>query len=482
MELKKQTLGSLREMLDTKQISAAELCKEYSDSIKTKDSDVLGYITVTEDEALKNAEKAQEIIDKGKAKALTGIPLAIKDNICTDGIRTTCASKMLENFVPPYDANVIEKLKAENYVLLGKTSMDEFAMGGSTQTSAFAKTRNPFDLSRVPGGSSGGSAAVVSAGLAPAALGSDTGGAIRQPASFCGVTGLKPTYGRVSRYGLVAFASSLDQIGPIANSAVDCGTILNVICGKDSRDATSANKPAEDFNAKVGKDIKGMKIALPKEFFADSTDDEVKNAVLAAAKKYEEMGATLVDCSMKSLKYAVSAYYLVASAEAASNLSRFDGIKYGLRGEGRTFDEMIRDSRTRGFGDEVQRRILLGNYALSSGYYDAYYLKALALKQQIIKEYNEIFENADVILTPTAPTVAYKIGEQETDPVKMYLADICTVTVNIASLPAISVPCGYNADGMPIGLSLVGRKWDEATLIQTADAFEKTFERRYSEV
>lgn len=482
MELKKQTLGSLREMLDTKQISAVELCKEYSDSIKAKDSDVLGYITVTEDEALKNAEKAQEIIDKGEAKALTGIPLAIKDNICTDGIRTTCASKMLENFVPPYDANVIEKLKAENYVLLGKTSMDEFAMGGSTQTSAFAKTRNPFDLSRVPGGSSGGSAAVVSAGLAPAALGSDTGGSIRQPASFCGVTGLKPTYGRVSRYGLVAFASSLDQIGSIANSAVDCGTILNVICGKDSRDATSANKPAEDFNAKVGKDIKGMKIALPKEFFADSTDDEVKNAVLAAAKKYEEMGATLVDCSMKSLKYAVSAYYLVASAEAASNLSRFDGIKYGLRGEGRTFDEMIRDSRTRGFGDEVKRRILLGNYALSSGYYDAYYLKALALKQQIIKEYNEIFENADVILTPTAPTVAYKIGEQETDPVKMYLADICTVTVNIASLPAISVPCGYNADGMPIGMSLVGRKWDEAMLIQTADAFEKTFERRYSEV
>lgn len=482
MELKKQTLGSLREMLDTKQISAVELCKEYSDSIKAKNPDVLGYITVTDDEALKNAEKAQEIIDKGEAKALTGIPLAIKDNICTDGIRTTCASKMLENFVPPYDANVIEKLKAENYVLLGKTSMDEFAMGGSTQTSAFAKTRNPFDLTRVPGGSSGGSAAVVSAGIAPAALGSDTGGSIRQPASFCGVTGLKPTYGRVSRYGLVAFASSLDQIGPIANNAVDCGTILNVICGKDSRDATSANKPAEDFNAKVGKDIKGMKIALPKEFFADSTDDEVKSAVLAAAKKYEEMGATLVDCSMKSLKYAVSAYYLVASAEAASNLSRFDGIKYGLRGEGRTFDEMIRDSRTRGFGDEVKRRILLGNYALSSGYYDAYYLKALALKQQIIKEYNEIFENADVILTPTAPTVAYKIGEQETDPVKMYLADICTVTVNIASLPAISVPCGYNADGMPIGMSLVGRKWDEATLIQTADAFEKTFDRRYSEV
>ena len=482
MDLKKQTLGSLREMLDTKQISAAELCKEYFERIKTTDSQVLGYITVTEEEAMKNAAKAQEAIDKGEAKALTGIPLAIKDNICTDGIRTTCASNMLGNFIPPYDACVIEKLKADDYVLLGKTSMDEFAMGGSTQTSAFAKTKNPFDLSRVPGGSSGGSAAVVSAAMAPAALGSDTGGSIRQPSSFCGVTGLKPTYGRVSRYGLVAFASSLDQIGPIANSAVDCGTILNTICGKDSRDATSANKPAEDFNAKVGKDIKGMKIALPKEFFAESTDEEVKTAVLAAAKKYEEMGAVLVDCSMKSLKYAVAAYYLVASAEAASNLSRFDGIKYGLRGEGRTFDEMIRDSRSRGFGDEVKRRILLGNYALSSGYYDAYYLKALALKQQIIKEYNEIFENADIILTPTAPTVAYKIGEQETDPVKMYLADICTVTVNIASLPAISVPCGYNADGMPIGMSLVGRKWDEATLIQAADAFEKSFDRRYSEV
>ena len=475
-------IRDMRKALDSKEISAKELAQTYFERIKKYDDKVKSFITVTEEKALEQAEKAQTVIDKGEAKALTGIPVAVKDNICTEGVKTTCASKMLENFVPPYDANVIEKLKAENYVLLGKTSMDEFAMGGSTQTSAFAKTRNPFDLSRVPGGSSGGSAAVVSAGLAPAALGSDTGGSIRQPASFCGVTGLKPTYGRVSRYGLVAFASSLDQIGPIANSAVDCGTILNVICGKDSRDATSANKPAEDFNAKVGKDIKGMKIALPKEFFADSTDDGVKNAVLEAAKKYEEMGATLVDCSMKSLKYAVSAYYLVASAEAASNLSRFDGIKYGLRGEGRTFDEMIRDSRTRGFGDEVKRRILLGNYALSSGYYDAYYLKALALKQQIIKEYNEIFENADVILTPTAPTVAYKIGEQETDPVKMYLADICTVTVNIASLPAISVPCGYNADGMPIGMSLVGRKWDEATLIQTADAFEKTFERRYSEV
>ena len=483
MDLYKLTAHELHDKLVKKEISSVELTENVYSRIDEVEDKVQAYVTLDKENALAQAAKVDAKIAAGEEIApLAGIPGAIKDNICTKGLLTTCSSKMLANVVPIYDAHVISKLRADDAIFTGKTNMDEFAMGGSTQTSAFAKTRNPFDLSRVPGGSSGGSAAVVSAGLAPAALGSDTGGSIRQPASFCGVTGLKPTYGRVSRYGLVAFASSLDQIGPIANSAVDCGTILNVICGKDSRDATSANKPAEDFNAKVGKDIKGMKIALPKEFFADSTDDEVKNAVLAAAKKYEEMGATLVDCSMKSLKYAVSAYYLVASAEAASNLSRFDGIKYGLRGEGRTFDEMIRDSRTRGFGDEVKRRILLGNYALSSGYYDAYYLKALALKQQIIKEYNEIFENADVILTPTAPTVAYKIGEQETDPVKMYLADICTVTVNIASLPAISVPCGYNADGMPIGMSLVGRKWDEATLIQTADAFEKTFERRYSEV
>ena len=323
------SLKSIRDMraaLDEKKISSRELAEEYLKNIRSRDGEIKAYITVTEEGALKQADEAQKLIDAGEQKPLTGIPLAIKDNICTEGVRTTCASKMLEDFIPPYNATVMQKLDSQGIVMLGKTSIDEFAMGGSTQTSAFAKTRNPFDLSRVPGGSSGGSAAVVSAGLAPAALGSDTGGSIRQPASFCGVTGLKPTYGRVSRYGLVAFASSLDQIGPIANNAVDCGTILNVICGKDSRDATSANKPAEDFNAKVGKDIKGMKIALPKEFFADSTDDEVKNTVLAAAKKYEEMGATLVDCSMKSLKYAVSAYYLVASAEAASNLSRYEGI------------------------------------------------------------------------------------------------------------------------------------------------------------
>lgn len=475
MDLKTLKVRDLRAMLDKHEISAAELTKEYLPRIESVDKSLESYITVTADNALKQAEKAQERIDSGKASALTGIPMAIKDNICTDGIRTTCASKMLETFVPPYDATVIEKLKANDFVMLGKASMDEFAMGGSTQTSAFAKTKNPFDLERVPGGSSGGSAAAVSAGLCAAALGSDTGGSIRQPASFCGVTGLKPTYGRVSRYGLVAFASSLDQIGPIARDAHDCAIILNEIAGADMRDATSSRLAVPDFTAKIGQSVKGMKIALPKEFYGDAIDDDVKTAVMNAAKELEKQGAELIDCSISTLKYAVAAYYLIASAEAASNLSRYDGIKYGLRGEGKTYDEMIRDSRNRGFGAEVKRRILLGNYALSSGYYDAYYRKACALKQEFIKEYNQIFEKADVILTPTAPSVAYKIGVQDNDPVKMYTADICTVTVNIAQLPAISTTCGYNADGMPIGMSIIGKKFDEQTIIQVADSFEKNF-------
>ena len=478
MDLTKATLSSLREMLDKKEISAVELADEYFANIEKNDGGINSFITVARDYAHEAANKAQEQIDSGKAQALTGIPLAVKDNICTEGVKTTCSSKMLESFVPPYDATVVERLKAQNTVILGKTSLDEFAMGGSNQTSAFAKTKNPFNKECVPGGSSGGSAAAVSASFAPAALGSDTGGSIRQPASFCGVTGLKPTYGRVSRYGLVAFASSLDQIGPIATNARDCGTILNAIAGVDTHDATSKNVPVTDFNEKIGQSVKGLKIALPKEFFGDAVDDEVKNAVMNAAKEYEKQGAILLDCEMPSLKYAVPAYYLIACAEAASNLSRFDGIKYGLRGEGKSYEEMIRDSRSKGFGEEVKRRILLGNYALSSGYFDAYYRKACALRQQIVAEYNAIFDKSDIILTPTTPAVAYKIGSQDSDPVKMYTADICTVTVNIAGLPALNTTCGYNDDGMPIGFSLIGRKFDEASLIQFADAFEQGFERR----
>lgn len=476
MDLTRAKLRDLRKMLDSRQISAAELCGEYLKKIELTDKELLSYITVTKEAAMNAAENAQKKIDAGQASMLTGIPLAIKDNICTDGIKTTCASKMLGNFVPPYNATVIEKLNEQGYVLLGKTSMDEFAMGGSTQTSAFAKTKNPYDTERVPGGSSGGSAAAVAASLAPAALGSDTGGSIRQPASFCGVTGLKPTYGRVSRYGLVAFASSLDQIGPIANDAYDCAILLNAICGADCHDATSARKDVPDFTADIDKPIAGMKIALPKEFYSDAIDDCVKEAVLNAAKELEKQGAVLIDCSIPGLKYAIPAYYLIACAEAASNLSRFDGIKYGFRGEGRTFNDLIIDSRNKGFGEEVKRRILLGNYALSSGYYDAYYKKALALKQEIIKEYGDIFEQCDAVLTPTAPTPAYKIGEQDNDPVKMYTADICTVTVNIAGLPGISTTCGYTENGLPIGMSIIGKRFDEQSVLRIAYAWEQNFE------
>ena len=479
MDMKNAKISDLRTLLDEKKISAVELCKECFNNIKESDGTYESYITLTEEKAYEQAKAAQKLIDEGGASSLTGIPFAIKDNICTEGVKTTCASKMLENFIPPYNATVMDRLEKQGIVMLGKTSMDEFAMGGSTQTSYFKKTKNPFDKERVPGGSSGGSAAAVAAGFCAAALGSDTGGSIRQPAAFCGITGMKPTYGRVSRYGLVAFASSLDQIGPMARSAKDCGTILNYICGFDIHDGTSVKKEVPDFNAKVGGSLKGMKIALPKEFFAEGIDSEISNSVMQAAKAYEEMGAELIECSMPSLKYAVPAYYLIACAEACSNLSRYDGIKYGHRSEiGDSYEELIKHSRAEGFGDEVKRRILLGNYALSSGYYDAYYGKAMALKQLIREEYAKIFESCDLILTPTTPTVAYRCDENISDPVKMYQADICTVTVNIAGLPAISTPCGYDDKGMPIGMSIIGRQFDEQTVIQAADAFENTFARR----
>ena len=479
MELKNSSINDIRKALDGKEISVKELTDEYYSRIESVDKKLDCFITLSKEQAYKSCDKAQEKINKGDASPLTGIPMAIKDNICTEGVKTTCASRMLENFIPPYNATVMDKLENEGIVMLGKVSMDEFAMGGSTQTAALKKTKNPYDTARVPGGSSGGSASAVSADLCTAALGSDTGGSIRQPSSFCGVTGMKPTYSRVSRYGLVAFASSLDQIGPVAKNAQDCGTILNAICGFDIHDGTSAKVDVPDFNAKIGKDIKGMKIALPKEFFAEGIDDVIKTSVLKAADEYKTMGAELVECSMPSLKYAIPAYYLIASAEAASNLSRYDGIKYGHRTDKKceSYDELIKASRREGFGDEVKRRILLGNYALSSGYYDAYYGKAMALRQLIRKEYNDIFEKCDVILTPTTPTTAYRCDENISDPVKMYQADICTVTVNIAGLPAISTPCGYDDKGLPIGMSVIGKPFDEQTVIQTADAFENIFTR-----
>lgn len=476
MDITSLTLKELSDKLHAKEISSPELTCAYLDKIKALDGKLESYITVTEEIALAAANTAQEKLNAGNASPLCGIPLAIKDNICTEGVKTTCASKMLESFVPPYDAAVMEKLHSQNIVMLGKTSMDEFAMGASTQTSAFKKTKNPYDLEKVPGGSSGGSASAVGAGLCAVALGSDTGGSIRQPAAFCGVTGLKPTYGRVSRYGLVAFASSLDCIGAIARTAADCGIILNAIAGSDDRDPTSSKRPTVDFTSKLGINMKGVRIALPIELYSDSIDKNVRKAVLSAADTYKAMGAELSECSMPSLKYAVAAYYLISSAEASSNLSRFDGIKYGHRSENAgSFEELVTASRTEGFGEEVKRRILLGNYALSSGYYDDYYLKAMAVKHKIAEEYAEIFTKCDCILTPTAPTTAFNVTDDISDPKKMYSADICTAPVNLAALPAISLTCGYDPCGMPIGMSLVGRMWDEAFIIGAADAFESTF-------
>ena len=472
------TLTELRKKLDSREIGAVELAQDYLKKIKERDTVINSYITVCEEEAIDMAKKAQSVIDAGESKPLTGIPVSIKDNICTDGVRTTCASHMLEDFVPVYDATAVAKLKADNFVMLGKTNMDEFAMGGSSQTSYFGGPKNPYNTDCVTGGSSGGAAASVAAGLCAAALGSDTGGSVRQPSAFCGVTGLKPTYGTVSRWGLIAFASSLDQIGVVANSAEDTAYVLNAIYGYDENDATTSQKSMGNYISMVGEDISKLKIAVPKEFF-EGTDDEVREAVLKAADYYKNLGCEIVECSLPSLKYAVAAYYLISSAEAASNLSRFDGIKYGYRSNvGEDYNELIKNTRREGFGNEVKHRIMLGNYALCSGYYDAYYNNARRIRTQIRKEYAQIFEKCDVILTPTAPTTAYKIGEQENDPVKMYTADICTVTVNIAGLPAISTTCGYDKNGMPIGMSLTGKAFDEKTIVAVCDKFERDFERK----
>lgn len=472
-------LKKLREMLDKKEISAVELTKQYLDKIEEKDKILNSYITVCRESAMEEAQNAQNMIDSGNSDFMTGLPVSVKDNICTEGIKTTCASRMLEDFIPPYNATAVQKLKNSGAVIIGKTNMDEFAMGGSSQTSYFGGVKNPYDTKRVTGGSSGGAAASVSAGLCAAALGSDTGGSVRQPASLCGVTGLKPTNGVVSRWGLIAFASSLDQIGVIAKSAEDTGYILDCVYGYDKNDATSSKKADGNYTSLIGSDITQLKIGIPKEFFGSGLNSDIKAEIFKVIEYYKSIGCEIIDVSLPSLEYAVSAYYLISSAEAASNLSRFDGIKYGLRsGLGEDYNELIKNSRREGFGNEVKRRIMLGNYALCSGYYDAYYKNATRIRNQLIKEYEQIFKQCDVIITPTAPTTAYKIGEQENDPVKMYLADIYTVTVNIAGLPAISTTCGYDKNNMPIGISLIGRPFDERTLIAVCDRFENDFERR----
>lgn len=476
MKLYELSVEKASKMLKDKEISSVELTGALLERIDKKDKSVDGYITVENESALNSAKLADEKIKNGDISPLTGICASVKDNICTDKILTTCASKMLYNFVPPYDATVVKKLKSQGSVVIGKTNMDEFAMGSSTETSYFKITKNPHNLSKVPGGSSGGSAAVVAADEAIFALGSDTGGSIRQPSAFCGVVGLKPTYGLVSRYGLVAFASSLDQIGPITKNVTDSAIVLNAISGYDKMDSTSAPGKGEgDYTKSLGESVKGLKIGIPKEYIGEGIQKEVKDAILNAAKVYESLGAQIFEFSLPMTKYALPAYYIMSSAEASSNLARFDGVKYGYRAEDYTdLTDMYLKTRSEGFGSEVKRRIMLGTYALSAGYYDAYYKKAQQARTLIRNSFAAAFEKFDVVLTPTTPTTAFEIGKNITDPITMYLNDICTVSVNIAGLPAISIPCGCDKENMPIGLQLIAKPFGEDMLFKTAYAFEQS--------
>ena len=466
----------LHDMLVNKEITSVELTQDVLKRIDEVEGDVKAYLTQTREAALEQAARVDAKIAKGEAISfLEGIPGAIKDNICTKDVKTTCASKILEHFVPPYDATVMKKVNAENPVILGKVNMDEFAMGGSTENSAYYPTHNPWNTDCVPGGSSGGSAAAVAAGTAIWALGSDTGGSIRQPASFCGVVGMKPTYGRVSRFGLVAYASSLDQIGPIARDVTDCANLLNIIAGHDEMDSTSSKAEVPDFTKALVQDVKGLKIGLPKEYFVKGMDADVEKAIRAAIEQFKAMGAEIVDISLPNTEYAISTYYLIAPAEAATNLERYDGVSYGERVEGAVdIVEMMTKTRSEKFGEEVKRRIMIGNYALSAGYYDAYYLKALKVRTLIQQDYAKAFEQVDVIVAPTAPTPAFKIGEMISDPLKMYLQDVCTVPLNLAGLPGISVPCGYSNNHMPIGLQIIGKALDEETILRAAYTYEQS--------
>ena len=475
MELYRLTASELSRMMQKKEVSSVEVTRSVFDRIAKKEPEIEAYITLNEQAALQKAAEVDEKRAKGEPLSpLAGIPVGVKDNICVKGLPATCASKMLENFVPPYNATVIEKLDAQDCVYTGKLNMDEFAMGSSTETSYFKKTKNPFDLSRVPGGSSGGSAAAVAAGEAVVALGSDTGGSIRQPAAFCGVVGLKPTYGSVSRFGLVAFASSLDQIGPFGRSVEDVAMLYSAICGKDPYDTTTARREYPQFEAGLSADMQGVKIGIPDAYFGKGVSDEVRRLVMQAAHKYEEMGAALVPVTLPEPDYGLAAYYIIACAEASSNLARYDGVKYGYRTKNyKTLDEMYENTRSEGFGDEVKRRIMLGTYVLSSGYYDAYYKKAKFTQKLMEGMFREAFQKADFILSPTAPDTAFQFGENSDDQVKMYMNDILTVTANIAGLPALSFPCGFDSKGMPAGCQLIGGKFTEQRLLNAAYAYEK---------
>ena len=470
MDITELTVHELQEKLKNKELTVTDITKAYVDRINEKEKDVEAFVTTLTDEALEQAKDIQAKIDEGEISGdFAGIPIGIKDNMCTKGVRTTCSSKMLENFIAPYDATVVEKLNKENMIDFGKLNMDEFAMGGSTEYSYFKKTKNPWDLNKVPGGSSGGSAAAVAANLVPWALGSDTGGSIRQPASFCGVVGLKPTYGLVSRYGLVAFASSLDQIGPITKDVRDSAMLLNIIAGHDEKDSTSAEVEKKDYTRCLNNDVKGLKIGVPREFFAEGINEEVK----------ERLEKIIEEFSLDIAQYSLATYYIIACAEASSNLGRFDGIRYGYRTpEFSNLKDIYRKSRSEGFGEEVKRRIILGTYVLSSGYYDAYYKKAQQVRTLVMNEFNKAFEKYDVILTPTAPTAAFDIGSKSNNPLEMYLADICTVSVNIAGLPGISIPVGVNKEGMPVGMQLIGNRFQEEKILHAAYAMEQKLKFR----
>ena len=467
----------LTEKIADKQLSSKEITEAYLENINKTDSEIGAYLTVTAESAIKTAEETDKKIAAGeKLGTLAGIPGGIKDNMCTKGVKTTCASKMLENFVPCYSSTAVEKLNEQGFVMLGKLNMDEFAMGSTNENSYFKPVKNPVNTERVPGGSSGGSAAAVAAKEAAFTLGSDTGGSIRQPAAFCGVVGMKPTYGTVSRYGLVAFASSLDQIGPLTKNVKDNALILNAIAGHDPKDATCIGGGRPDYTAEIGKDVKGMTVGLPTEFFGDGVSADVKDAVLAAAKRYEKLGANIEEVKLPSLKHALSAYYVISSAEASSNLARFDGIRYGYRSENaETLDDIYKNSRSEGFGPEVQRRIMLGTFALSSGYYDAYYKKALQVRTLVVRDYNKVFEKCDFIISPVAPTTAYRLGEKTDNPLEMYMGDIYSVPINIAGVPSLSLPCGKDGDNMPIGMQLIGKPLGEATLYRAGYAFETDY-------
>ena len=480
MNIVELTVHELQEKLKNKELTVEQITKAYVDRINEKEKDVQAFVTTLTDEALQQAKAVDTKREEGEITGeLAGIPIGIKDNICTKGIKTTCSSKMLENFVSPYDATVMENINKENMINLGKLNMDEFAMGSSTETSYFKKTKNPWDLNKVPGGSSGGSAAAVASNMVPWALGSDTGGSIRQPASYCGVVGLKPTYGLVSRYGLVAFASSLDQIGPITKDVKDSAILLNVIAGHDKKDTTSVDMEKKDYTKALKNDVKGLKIAVPKEFFGEGINSEVKENLEKAIEKYKELGAQVEEISLDVAKYALATYYIIACAEASSNLGRFDGIRYTYRTEKfGNLKELYKKTRSEGFGPEVKRRIILGTYVLSSGYYDAYYKKAQQVRTLVTNKFNKAFEKYDVILTPTSPIVSFDLGSKTDNPLEMYLADICTVSINIAGLPAISIPCGVNSDGMPVGMQLIGNRFCEETILNAAYTYEQAINFR----